>query len=97
MTAKTDAALLRELKTIINALPRRGAEREKATAIGRMRVLILEPSANIRPCPACGHPIDTGPGENGTHVEHGYREPHIQPYLPGSWLAEESAQDVGRE
>lgn len=97
MTAETDAATLRELKAIINALPRRGGDREKVAAIGRMRVLILEPSANIRPCPACGHPIDISPGENGTHVEHGYRQPHIEPYRPGSWLAGESAQNAARE
>lgn len=83
--AKGDAELLRELKAIINGLPRRGGDREKLAAIGKMRMLVLEPSANIRPCPRCGHPIDIGPLERGTHVESGYRSPCIVPSLPGSW------------
>lgn len=86
--AKGDAALLRELKAIVNALPRRGGDQEKLAAIGRMRILILEPSVNIRPCPQCGHPLDISPSEGSTHVETGYRFPCIQPPLPGSWNAE---------
>ncbi|MGH3703026.1 MAG: hypothetical protein ACRDT9_00215 [Agromyces sp.] len=88
--AKGDAAVLRELKAIINALPRRGGDREKLAAIGKMRVLILEPGPAVIPCPACGHPIDTR--EAGTHIEHGYRSPHIEPPLPGSWLHTEQTQ-----
>lgn len=88
MMAKGDAALLRALKDHINSVPRRGGEREALRAIQKMRVLILEPSPSIMPCPACGHPLDVSYLGGATHVEHGYREPHIKPYLPGSWLAE---------
>lgn len=83
--AKGDAKLLREIRNFIVASPARGGDKEKLAFIGTLREKIIT-GLNIIPCPMCGHPVDAR--EGGTHVRHGYREPHIQPYLPGSWLAE---------
>lgn len=86
----TDSELLTEIRRIVDQLPRRGREREKAAAINQIKMLLLSPNnPYIEACSMCGHLIDISPMERGTHVEHGYREPHIQPWLPGSFLYEE--------
>lgn len=87
--AKGDAQLLREIRSFILATPARGGDAEKLAFIGILRERIIT-GLNVIPCPKCGHPIDIR--EAGTHIRHGYREPHIKPYLPGSWLAERDAE-----
>lgn len=86
-----DAELLEDIRQFILTSPARGGDAEKLAFIGTLRERILT-GPNIIPCPACGHPIDRR--EAGTHVRHGYREPHIKPYLPGSWLAERETDEA---
>ena len=78
--AKGDAQLLREIRELVDAEPLRGGDPKQA--FQKIRVLLHTGKLT---CPMCGHPVNW---QDGTHVEHGYREPHIQPYLPGSWLAD---------
>ena len=79
-----EAELLRQAREIVNAEPLRG---DHAEAFKKIRLLL---HTGTLKCPACGHPVNW---QDGTHVEHGYREPHIKPYMPGSWLAEREAND----
>ncbi len=90
----SDKELLEEVRKIVSGLPLRGSESEKAKAINQIKLLLLAPNdPYIRPCPMCGHPINVGPGEHGTHVLTGYRGPHIRPYLPGSLYWREEQED----
>lgn len=86
---KGDAQLLREIRERVQALPMRGGDEAKAELIGFLRERFID-GPDVIPCPMCGHPVSVR--EAGTHIRHGYREPHIQPYLPGSWLAERSEE-----
>lgn len=89
----TDKELLEEIRKLVNPLPRRGSEREKALTINKIQLLLLDPhDPKIVPCPACGHALDISWEERSTHVETGYREPHIKPYLPGSYLWKEEQE-----
>lgn len=85
MTSKSQQA--EDIVRSVKPRDTRGA----AEAFGLLRELFAPASA--MPCPACGHLCD--PRDNNAHVRTGYREPHILPYQPGSYLyadAEELAK-----
>jgi len=90
-----DRELLNQIREIVNGLSVRGQEHEKALAINQIKILLTDPNdRNIRPCPLCGHPIDIGPRERGTHMAHGYRQPCIEPPLEGSINFERKEEEV---
>jgi hypothetical protein len=80
------SASLAKVRKIVKAVPPRN-ERAALEAFGLMREMFDELAY---PCPMCGHPVNVQ--EAGTHIRTGYREPHVKPYLPGSWLANEEQE-----
>lgn len=69
-----------DVRKIMGDVRVRATPAEKEKAFNLIREL-LDTSGVV--CPMCGWPMDW---RDATHIRTGYREPHIRPYKPGSWL-----------
>lgn len=88
----TKRVTMKRVREIVAAVPMPGLDRLSVEAIGLLREAFAIEDGTAVPCPMCGYPVNAR--EAGTHLRHGYRTPHIEPPLPGSWNAERRDDDA---